>query len=344
MTKEIDWDRLEFRLTEPGWMYRAEGQTERAPVWDRGAFEPFGPVQMSPAAAVLSYGYGVFEGMKAERGNDGVVRLFRPDRNAARFQASAERLAMPPFPADQFLAAVAELVRREHALVPPAGKGAFYVRPMMHAVEPMLGLTRARQFAVTIYGSPVGDYFAQGSGIRLKAVALARVAPGGTGAAKAMGNYPGATRTKEAAQAEGFDDVLFGDAAGAGRIGEASGANFFAVMDDGELVTPPLDDTILAGITRESVIHLAQDAGLKVSERPLTLAETMAHGREAFCTGTAWSLRSVASISSAAEHVDFLEPEVAPRLRDALRRIQTGDEPDPRGWGVAVTMDEGDAL
>lgn len=332
-----NWADLGFRFHPTDWIYRARGEAGREPIWEEGAFLPFGDIALSPAAAVLSYGCGVFEGLKAERGVDGRVRLFRPGENAARFGRSAERLAMPPFPEARFVEAVAGLVARNARFVPPAGKGTFYIRPMMHGVEPMLGLVRPRRFAVTMYGSPVGDYFAGRGGVRLKVVPFARAAPGGTGWAKAMGNYPGVTVWREAAREEGFDDVLFLDAAEEGLIGETSGANFFCLLEGGELVTPMLDDTILPGITRDSVIRIARERlGLPVWERLLSLEEVLARGREAFCTGTGWTIRPVEAIEALSGEREFGPPELAPRIRAILRGIQSGATPDPFDWTVEV--------
>jgi branched-chain amino acid aminotransferase len=337
VTDPPDWDELSFGYTPTDWIYRAEGDTEREPVWDEGRYLPLGEVSFSPAAAVLSYGCGVFEGLAAERGVDGRPRLFRPSDNAARFSASAKRLAMPPFPEGRFVDAVAGLVQRSSRFLPPAGKGAFYVRPMMHGVEPILGLRRVRRLAVTIYGSPVGPYFTEKAGVRLKALPWPRTPPGGTGRAKAIGNYAGTVLLREEAQREGFDDVLFLDAGGEGLVSETAGSNVFCLLDDGELVTPPLGDTILPGITRDSVIRIARELeGTTVSERPLPLEEVLDRGRELFCTGTAWRLRPVVSIGGEAGERDFEPPALAPRLRATLRGIQRGARPDPFGWTLEV--------
>ena len=337
MTPTPDWDTLDFAFTPTDWMFRAEADTRREPPWAPGAFVPFGDVTLSPAAAVLSYGCGCFEGMKAQRGVDGRVRLFRPDAHGARFARSAERLALPPWPVESFVAMAVGLARRNARFVPPAGKGTLYLRPMMHGTEPLLGARRPATAAVTAYASPVGDAFGLDRGLRLKVLETARAAPGGTGGAKAMGNYAGVLRHKEAAVREGFDDLLFLDGSGRAQLGEASGANLFCVLDDGTLATPPLDDTILAGVTRDSAVRVAEEVlGLRVEQRPLSLVEVRARAREAFCTGTGWSVRPVAMLGGDGWECRLGPPDVATRMGDVLEGIRSGAHPDPFGWTVDV--------
>ncbi len=199
-----DWNTLTFSFTETDYVYRADGDAQRDPVWFPGRIEPYGAIALSPAAAVLSYGVGIFEGLKAFRREDGAVQIFRPEANAARFQRSAERLSMAPFPADEFISAVVRLVDANRRFVPPHGLGSFYVRPMQHAVEARLGFGACRELAVTMYGSPVGAVGSGAEAIRLQAVERARVAPGGTGAAKAIGNYAGGVHVAGPARAAGI--------------------------------------------------------------------------------------------------------------------------------------------
>jgi branched-chain amino acid aminotransferase len=333
MIEPAGLDNLDFRFRPTDWIYRSFGDADRVPVWHKAGYTAFQEISLSPAAAVLSYGFGVFEGLKAEEGTDGRVRLFRPADHAARFSRSAVRLGMPAFPESRFVEAVGGLVSRNARFVPAAGQGTFYVRPMMHALEPMLGHARMRRFAVTISGSPVGSYFPGEKGIALKVIPVARAAPGGTGAAKAIGNYAGTAAWRAAAHAEGFDDVLFLDAAGQGLVSETSGSNLFCVLRGGEIVTPPLDDTILAGITRESVIRIAREIeGLDVIERPLPIDEVLGRGEEVFCTGTGWGVMPIRTIARGGTTREYREPDVAGRLREALRGIRTGERPDPFGW------------
>jgi len=339
-----DWNALTFSFTETDFMYRADGDTRREKVWAPGRIEPYGPIALSPAAAVLSYGVGIFEGLKAFRREDGEVQVFRPGANAARFQRSAERLSMAPFPVDEFLSAVDRIVDANRRFVPPHGLGSFYIRPMQHAIEPRLGYGASRELAVTMYGSPVGAVGATTGAIRLRAVERARVAPGGTGAAKAMGNYAGSVHVAAAAKDEGFDDVLYLDARELKYVTETSGANFFVVNRAGQLITPPLDDQILAGVTRDSALTIARDElGLDVQERAIGIEEVLGEAREAFCTGTAWTLRSVGEIVFRDRPVRLPGREVRDRLWEIIGGIQVGRRADQRGWTRLVPQGAGRA-
>ena len=328
-----DWSTLTFSFTETDYIYRADGETRREPVWAPGRIEPYGPIALSPAAAVLSYGVGIFEGLKAFRREDGQVQVFRPDANAARFQRSAERLSMTPFPVDEFLSAVDRLVDANRRFVPPHGLGSFYIRPMQHAIEPKLGFGAPRELAVTMYGSPVGAVGSKADAIRLQAVERARVAPGGTGAAKAIGNYAGGVHVAGPAREQGFDDVLYLDARSLTYVTETSGANLFVVNRAGQVITPPLDDQILAGITRDTALTIArEELGLDVQERPISIDEVLADAREAFCTGTAWTLKSVGEIAFRGRSVGLPGRDVRTCLWEIIDGIQTGRRDDRRGW------------
>jgi branched-chain amino acid aminotransferase len=329
-----DWDSLTFAFTETDWIYRSLGDTERDLVWDAGAIAPYGGIELTPAAAVLSYGLGIFEGLKAFRREDGAVQLFRPDMNAVRFQRSAERLALAPFPAGQFVDACARLVDANREWVPPYGKGTFYIRPMEHATEARLGFGRCRAFAVTMYGSPVGAVKTAGTeGLRLRVVEQARVAPGGTGAAKAMGNYAGGVFVADPWKRQGFDDVLYLDARETAYVTETSGANLFAVLKDGRLVTPPLDDQIMPGVTRDSAIVVARTLlGLTVEERRLGVEELLTDAVEVFCTGTAWTVRSVREIAHRDRTARYARQDVCAQLWEVISGVQSGRRDDPFGW------------
>ncbi len=187
-----EWDRLGFKFRETDEFYRSLGDQEREPVWDSGELLPFGPVELSPAAAFLSYGLGIFEGLKARRGPDGRVLLFRHRDNAKRFQRSAERLLMAPFPEQQFVDAIEGLVARNERWVPPHGKGSLYIRPLQHAIGARVGIRPSSNYWVLIFVCPVASYFGSDAGesedgVRLRVLEQGRCAPGGTGSAKVMG-------------------------------------------------------------------------------------------------------------------------------------------------------------
>lgn len=329
-----DWETLTFTFTETDAMYRSTGDAARDPIWDAGVIEPFGDLAISPAGAVLSYGLGIFEGLKAFRRDDGAVQLFRPERNAARFVRSAERLMLAPFPPDQFIGACERLVDANRRFVPPCGKGSFYIRPMQHAIEPRLGIGPCRLSSVTMYGSPVGAVKARSDdGMRLRVVEQARVAPGGTGAAKAIGNYAGGALIAEPWKRQGFDDVLYLDARQTAFVTETNGANLFVLLRNGHLVTPPLDDQIMPGVTRDSAIVVARELlGLTVEERPVSIDELLADAIEVFCTGTAWTVKNVREVAFRDRVVRFDQEHLRAQLWEIICGVQTGRREDPFGW------------
>jgi branched-chain amino acid aminotransferase len=332
------WDQLTFSFTETDFMYRSLGDQRKSPVWDEGEFLPLGDISVSPAAAFMSYGLGIFEGLKAQRTADGRILLFRPEKNAQRFVKSAERLLLAPFPEERFVEAVEELVRRNARFIPPADKGSLYIRPLEHAVEAKLGLGPCNVFAVTMYASPVGSYFAgHGApgprGVRLQVLEQGRVAPGGTGSAKAMSNYAGGIAIAHQWKQRGFDDVLYLDARHLRFVTETSGSNVFVKRKDGTIITPPLDDQILPGVTRDSAIQVARKVlKMEVEERPIPIEEVIAEGEEIFCAGTAWTIQSVREIVYRDRAVSFPADATRKALLEVLRGIQTGQREDPFGW------------
>ena len=316
----------------------AHGTKDSDPIWQPGQLVSAESVSLSPAAAVLSYGYGVMEGLKAQRTDDGRVLIFRPRDHAERLQRSARRLSLPPYPTDLFVEAAESLVRANASHLPPSAEGALYLRPTLYATESMLGLRVAKRFCLSIYCCPIGPYFSRGA-IRLRVLAVARAAPGGTGAVKSIGNYAGMLTHRLEAGADGFDDVIFTDAATHTLLEETSGSNVFALMRDGSLVTPPLGDTILAGITRDSVIRMAKDElGLPVEERPLPVREVLDDAEQLFCTGTAWTVQPVEELETKQGWVKMSSIELARTLRERLLEIQAGRGADNYGWTHAVEL------
>jgi branched-chain amino acid aminotransferase len=331
-----EWDTLGFSFVPTDSIWLAEGNVRTDPVWGAGGLRPFAPVEISPAAAIFSYGQGIFEGLKVRRAGDGRVLAFRLPAHAARFERSAQRLLMAPFPQERFIHAVEELVRANSRFVPPAGKGSLYVRPLQHAIEPKLGHGISERLRVLMFASPVGSFFnAQraAAGLRLRAVRRSRAAVGGTGAVKSIGNYAGGLAVGAEWRAQGFDDVVYLDARRLADVTETGGANVFVRLRDGTLATPPTDDQILAGVTRDSVICIARDMlGWPVVERPIPLVEILADALEVFCTGTAWTVRSVAELVADEGSRAFPPREACDAVLAPLQAIQRGSAPDPAGW------------
>ena len=235
--------------------------------WHSARVVPYGPIALDPAAAVLHYAQEIFEGMKAYRLADGGIALFRPYANAARFNASAQRLAMPELPQDLFVEAVRQQVAADSAWFPTVEGGSIYLRPFMFASEAFLGVRPSRSYKFMVIASPAGNYFKSGApAVSIWVSQYTRAAPGGTGEAKCGGNYAASLVPTAEAFARGHDQVLFLDAAEHRWVEELGGMNLFFVMADGAIVTPPLGGTILPGITRDSLIALARDEGLTVRE------------------------------------------------------------------------------
>jgi branched-chain amino acid aminotransferase len=301
-----------------------------------------GPLSMDPASTVLHYAQEIFEGLKAYRRPDGAAALFRPDANARRFNKSARRMAMPDLPEEMFLDSVRALVRADRAWIPDDEEGALYLRPFMFASEVFLGVKPAAEYLYIVMASSVGAYFRGGA----PAISLwvtreyTRAAPGGTGEAKCGGNYATGLIAQAEAAREGCDQVVFLDAVERRWVEELGGMNIFFVFDDGSVVTPPLTGTILAGITRDSLIALARDEGLVVREEPYSIEQWRADAesgklREAFACGTAAVVTPIGSVKSAEGGFTIGGQSVGPttqRLRERLVGIQRGTAPDPHQW------------
>jgi branched-chain amino acid aminotransferase len=300
------------------------------------------PVEMQTTSSVLHYAQEIFEGLKAYRRPNGGAALFRPDANARRFRASARRMAMPELPEELFLESIRALVRTDKDWIPDGPDGALYLRPFMFASESFLGVRPAGEYLYAVVASAVGPYFKGNTpAVTLWATReYTRAAPGGTGEAKCGGNYAGSLIAQAEAIRQGCDQVVFLDAIERRWIEELGGMNIFFVFDDGSLVTPPLGGTILAGITRDSLLQLARDMGLTAREERYSLDEwraDAASGRltEAFACGTAAVVTPIGAVKSADGDFTIGGQSVGPltqRLRGALVAIQRGEAPDPHGW------------
>ena len=309
--------------------------------WHDATVGPRQPIALDPACAVLHYAQEIFEGLKAYRQPDGGVALFRPEANAARFNASARRLAMPELPEDIFVESIRQIVAADRDWLPTVEGGSLYLRPFMFASEAFLGVRPAKQYKYLVIASPAGNYFKSGApAVSIWVSDYTRAAPGGTGAAKCGGNYAASLVPQAEAIARGHDQVVFLDAAEHKWIEELGGMNLYFVFDDGSLVTPALTGTILPGITRDSLLSLARDEGLTVREERYSLdqwREDAASGRlvETFACGTAAVVTPVGKV--AGRDGEFTVGSGGPgqltsKLKERLVAIQRGEAPDPHGW------------
>ena len=319
---------------------------DEAQGWHNPEVLPYGPIALDPAASVLHYAQEIFEGLKAYRFETGEIALFRPEANAARFNASARRLAMPEIPEALFVEAVTQLVRADRDWFPTVEGGSLYLRPFMFASEAFLGVRPSKQYRFLVIASPAGNYFKSGApAVSLWVSEYSRAAPGGTGAAKCGGNYAASLVPTAEAFARGHDQVLFLDAVERQWIEELGGMNLFFVFADGSLITPPLSGTILPGITRESLLALARDEGLAVREERYSLDQWHADADsgalvETFACGTAAVVTPVGKVTSS--DGEFVIGNGGPgqttqKLRQRLVAIQRGEAPDPHGWVHRIT-------
>ena len=340
MGKDIDWDELTFSLTPTDTMYVATTTAEDP--WMPGDLRPYGNISISPAAGVLNYGQGLFEGMKAYRTAKDRVVFFRPDENARRMQRGADRLKMPPVPESIFIDAVEQVVQANIDYLPPMGRGAMYVRPLLMGSGPVLGVAPAPSYSFMIYVTPVGPYFKGG----MKAIDLLisnefhRAAPGGSGGVKAIGNYAPGMMPSRIAKSKGYAEVIYLDARTSTYIEEVGAANFFCVKDN-VLYTPELTGTILPGITRASIIALARHLGYDVHEEKVS-AEFAMSADEAFCCGTAAVISPIGSITHDDKKVTYGDGTpgiMTTTLYDMLTGIQNEKQEDIFGWLHEVPLD-----
>ncbi|ROR41992.1 branched-chain amino acid aminotransferase [Kitasatospora cineracea] len=313
--------------------------------WHDAQLTPYAPLEVDPANMTLHYGQSIFEGLKAYRQADGSIATFRPEANAARFQSSARRLAMPELPIETFVEAVELLVQQDRDWVPSRPEQSLYLRPFMFATEVGLGVRPANSYLFMIIASPAGAYFS--GGVKPVSVWLSedyvRAAPGGTGAAKCAGNYAASLVAQAEAAAKGCDQVVWLDATEHKWVEEMGGMNLYFVLGEGEnatVVTPELSGSLLPGITRDSLLALAADLGHGTEERKISTDEWKqgnADGTitEVFACGTAAVITPVGHVKSATADwtVGTGEPgPVTMRLRESLLAIQGGQTPDTHGW------------
>lgn len=309
--------------------------------WHDAQVRPYGPLLLDPSAAVLHYAQEIFEGLKAYRHDDGSVWAFRPQANAERFQRSAQRLALPQLPAEDFLGAITALVAADVDWVPAGGETSLYLRPFMFASEAFLGVRPAAEVTFCVIASPAGAYFP--GGVTPVSIWLSahytRAAPGGTGAAKCGGNYAASLLPMIEAKAHGCDQVCFLDAVERRWVEELGGMNLYFVLDDGSVVTPELG-TILEGVTRASILRIVADLGHSVTERRVSIQEWREgaeSGRitEVFACGTAAVVTPVGRLASADGEVvtgDGSAGPVTSAVREALLDVQYGRARDEHNW------------
>ena len=313
--------------------------------WHDGKLEPYGPFTLDPATAVFHYGQELFEGMKAYRQDSGAVVMFRPQANAARFNAGARRMAMPELPESAFLRALELLVAADKDWIPAGEGNSLYLRPFMIATQRGLGVNHpSAEYMFCVIASPAGAYFGASSAVRVwLSEDYTRAAPGGTGAVKCGGNYAAAFAAQQQAVDEGCDQVVWLDAASHEWVEEMGGMNLYFVYGSGSsarIMTPSLTGSLLPGITRDSLLRLAPTLGFQASEGRISVAQWRdgcAAGEitEVFACGTAAVITPVGSVLGASGGWTIGSGEPGPvsrSLKSELIGIQYGHRPDPFGW------------
>ena len=313
--------------------------------WHDGKIVPYGPIALEPASAVLHYAIEMFEGMKAYKTKTGDILLFRPEMNARRSNITCDRLCIPPIDEQLFVAAIKALVAFDKDWIPHGGGRSLYIRPFIIADEVFVGLRPAKHYLFIVFLSPVGSYYPGGLSPTKLLVEdeFIRSAPGGTGYAKVGGNYASTLKAQEKAGKMGCDQVLWLDGIEKKYVEEIGASNAFFIID-GEVITPPVEGTILAGITRDSVLQLLKRWGYKESERKISIQEIFdAHGagklNEAFATGTAAVISPVGELTWKGRKITINEGKtgkISQKLYDELYGIQTGELEDPMGWTVSL--------
>lgn len=313
--------------------------------WHDPRIVPYGPLSLDPAAMVFHYGQAIFEGLKAFRTQDDRIMLFRPDKNAQRINVSNERLNIPAMDEDAFVEYVKELVSVDRDWVPRAPGTSLYIRPFIMAIEPCLGVRASKQYLFAIIMSPVGAYYKEGiHPVKISVESnYVRAVRGGTGFAKTAGNYASGIKAQEEAKLGGYAQVLWLDGNEHAYIEEVGSMNIFFKIA-GEVVTPELNGSILAGITRDSVIRLLNDWGVPFSERKISIQEIYDANREgkleeAFGTGTAAVISPVGELHWLEHSMKINEGqtgELSQKIYDTITGVQNGTVPDTYGWNVLI--------
>jgi branched-chain amino acid aminotransferase len=310
--------------------------------WSNTRIVPYGYLPISPASPAIHYGQSIFEGMKAYRSPTDEILLFRPIDHCLRLNRSAERMDLPTIPPDFFVETLRELLALEQRWVPSTPGSSLYIRPFIFSADEYIGIRPSINFTYMVILSPAGPYYTTPLRVKVE-THYSRSAQGGTGFVKAGGNYGGAIYPTRLAQQEGFDQIIWTDSKSHKFIEESGTMNIMFVIDN-TLVTPSLSDTILAGITRDSILKLGHQLGIPVEERKISvkeIADALKAGTltEVFGTGTAATIAPIQTIAVDDDAYDLPSgstPKISTRLFEAMQAIKYGHQPGPTGWIVKV--------
>lgn len=336
---QIDWKKLGFGIYFSDHMFISEFKEGN---WKSPRIIPYGNIEIGPGLSALHYGQSIFEGMKAYRYNNGDIYIFRPMDNYKRFNVSAERMAMVSVPEDLFMDGLTSLIKLDSNWVPKEEGSSLYIRPLLFATEEHIGVKISDSYSLIIMTSPVGAYYSQPIKVLVE-TKYTRAVPGGVGYAKTAGNYGSSLYPTKLAQQKGYNQVIWTDSIEHKYLEESGTMNVMCVIDD-VLITPDLHDTILAGVTRNSVIQVAKDLNIKVEERKISVAELIeAHNKgklqEMFGVGTAATIAPIATLGYNGK--DYSLPPITPqthglRIKRHLEEIRYGKIADKHNWMIKV--------
>jgi branched-chain amino acid aminotransferase len=340
---EVDWNNLRFGVYFSDHIFISDFVDGK---WDGGRIEPYRALPMEPGLCTLHYGQTIFEGLKAFKSAKGGANIFRPDMNANRLNNSAKMVCLPEFDVDTLIEGIKELVMLDRQWIPQERGQSLYIRPVMFGSSNFLGVTASPTTRLIVMTSPVASYYAEG----LKPIKIlvsteyVRAVKGGVGMAKTAANYAASLKAGMEAHSKGFSQVLWLDGVNRKDIDEVGAMNIMFVID-GELITPSLDKgSILAGITRGTVLNLAKEMGMKVTERNISIDEVIdAHNKgilnEVFGTGTAAVISPVGMLSYLDKEYVINNMEIGPvaqKFYDTITAIQYGEVEDTRKWNVKI--------
>ena len=310
--------------------------------WKNFEILPYGPISMSPAISALHYGQAIFEGLKAYKQADGSVSVFRADKNFARFNKSAERMAMVTIPEEVFMQGIAALINVDKAWVPSEDNYSLYIRPVMFATDAVLGVRPSFTYKFVILTNPSAPYYSKPLKVKIE-TRYSRSDDGGVGAAKTAGNYSRSMLPTVEAQAEGFDQLIWTDSKEHKYLEESGAANLMFVIN-GKIVTPEVRETILDGVTRDTIIQLAKSTGIEVEERRILISEVLENIEngtltEAFAVGTAATVTQISEITYEGKTYVLTDPAtrtVSTGIAQKLHDIRYGIAADDFGWNWTV--------
>jgi len=337
---QVDWDNLPFGKVFADHILEMD---YRDGEWQSPVIRPFGDLSLHPATSALHYGQSVFEGMKANRSQNGEILLFRPDMNASRFAASCERMCMPVISDEVFLELVKKIVDVDQDWIPSRDGYSLYIRPFMFATDDFIGIKPSDTYKFIIFTCPVGVYYSNPVNVKIEEY-YTRAAKGGVGRAKTAGNYAASLYPAKLGQAEGFHQLVWTDAVEHKYIEESGTMNIVFVIDDVVISPSEESDTILRGVTKRSVLEIAKMWGVKVEERKVSVEEIITaiqEGRlqDAFGAGTAATIAPIVKIGYRDEVFDLPAVEtreLSNKMKNYLSDLKTGQIEDTMNWCLKV--------